>query len=54
MITAIIVLSLLSLLVATEPEHADTSAPPSPEPPLRPAGKKPRSEEPAKPDRLAA
>jgi hypothetical protein len=54
MISAIIVLSLLSLLVATEPEHADTSAPPSPEPPLRPAGKKPRAEEPAKPDRLAA
>lgn len=56
MISAIIVLSLLSLLVATEPEHEheDTSAPPSPEPPLRPAGKKPRAEEPAKPDRLAA
>jgi hypothetical protein len=54
MISAIIVLSLLSLLVATEPEHADTSAPPSPEPPLRPAGKKPRAEETAKPDRVAA
>ncbi len=54
MITAIIVLSLLSLLVATEPEHADDSAPPSPEPPLRPADKKPRAVETAKPDRVAA
>lgn len=54
MITAIIVLSLLSLLVATEPDHADTSAPPSPEPPLRPAGNKPRAEDPAKTERVAA
>lgn len=54
MITAIIVLSLLSLLVATEPEPADTSAHPSPEPPLRPADKKPRAPEPAKVDRVAA
>jgi len=54
MISAIIVLSLLSLLVATEPEHADTSTHPSPEPPLRPAGKKPHAAETAKPDRVAA
>ncbi len=54
MITAIIVLSLLSLLVATEPEHTDTSAHPSPEPPLRPADKKPRAAETAKADRVAA
>ncbi len=54
MISAIIILSLLSLLVATEPEPADTSAHPSPEPPLRPAGKKPRAVEPAKADRVAA
>jgi hypothetical protein len=54
MITAIIVLSLLSLLVATEPEHADNSAQPSPEPPLRPADKKPRAAESTKADRVAA
>ncbi len=54
MITAIIVLSLLSLLVATEPEHTDTSAHPSPEPPLRPADKKPRAADSAKADRVAA
>lgn len=54
MISAIIILALLSLLVATEPEHADNPAPPSPEPPLRPANKKPRTEETAKPGRLAA
>lgn len=53
MISAIIVLSLLSLLVATEPEQAESSTHPSPEPPLRPAGRKLRPE-PAKPDRLAA
>jgi hypothetical protein len=54
MITAIIVLSLLSLLVATEPEHADLPAPPSPEPPLRPADKKPRAVETVKSERVAA
>ena len=55
MISAIIVLTLLSLLVATEPESADVTVHPSPEPPLRPAGHKSREqEEPAKPDRLAA
>ncbi len=53
MIPAIIVIALLSLLVATEPEPAESSAHPSPEPPLRPAGKKP-SEQPAEPERLAA
>ncbi len=55
MISAIIVLTLLSLLVATEPEPAGSTVHPSPEPPLRPARlkQKPR-EEPAKPDRLAA
>lgn len=54
MISAIIILSLLSLLVATEPEPADTSAHPSPEPPLRPAEKKPRAVEPDNADRVAA
>lgn len=54
MITAIIILSLLSLLVATEPESVETSAHPSPEPPLRPTDKEPRATEPAKADRVAA
>jgi hypothetical protein len=56
MISAIIVLTLISLLVATEPEPAGSTVHPSPEPPLRPAGQKPREQqaEPAKPDRLAA
>jgi len=39
MIFSAIILSLLSLLVATEPEPAGSSTPPSPEPPLRPARK---------------
>jgi hypothetical protein len=53
MISAIIIITLLSLLVATEPEPAGSAVQPSPEPPLRPAGQKSR-EQPAKPDRLAA
>lgn len=52
MIPVVIVIALLSLLVATEPESAGNTAP-TPEPPLRPAGKKPRAQ-PAPPDRLAA
>ena len=39
MIFSVIILSLLSLLVATEPETADTSVPPSPEPPPQPLRK---------------
>ena len=39
MIFSVIVLSLLSLLVATDPERADSSVPPSPETPLRPERK---------------
>lgn len=53
MISAIIVITLLSLLVATEPEEESMGAPPSPEPPLRPGVDK-SSASPAKPDRLAA
>jgi len=53
MISAIIVITLLSLLVATEPEPAGSSVHPSPEPPLRPAGQK-SPEAPARPDQLAA
>ena len=52
MISAIIVIALLSLLVATEPEQAEQSHP-TPEPPLRPASKQTRPA-PANPDRLAA
>lgn len=52
MISAVIVIALLSLLVATEPEQVEPSRP-TPEPPLRPANRKPR-EAPANPDRLAA
>ena len=53
MISAIVVLTLLSLLVATEPEPAGSTVHPSPEPPLRPASQKSR-EESAKRDQLAA
>lgn len=53
MISAIIILTLLSLLVATEPEPAGTSAPPAPVPPLRPEESK-RPDGAAKSDRLAA
>jgi hypothetical protein len=53
MIPVVIVIALLSLLVATEPESAGNTAQPSPEPPLRPAGKKPRTPS-TETDRLAA
>lgn len=46
MIFSVIVLSLLSLLVATDPEPAGSSLPPSPEPPLRPARKPDRDKAP--------
>jgi hypothetical protein len=39
MIFSAIILSLLSLLVATEPESADMPVPPSPEPPPQPLRK---------------
>jgi len=39
MISAIIVLILLSLLVATEPEQVESSAHSQPEPPLHPKSK---------------
>ncbi len=53
MISAVIVIALLSLLVATEPESAEHAVHPTPEPPLQPARKKPQPET-AQPDRLAA
>jgi len=52
MISAIIVLTLLSLLVATEPEAAGPTAHPAPLSPPQATGRKPNK--PAKPDRLAA
>jgi hypothetical protein len=53
MISAIVVIALLSLLVATEPEGAGQAVHPTPEPPLQPARKKPAPET-AESDRLAA
>lgn len=53
MIAALIILSLLSLLVATEPDAHGPVAHPESRPPLRPLKGKP-SAEPAKPDQLAA
>jgi len=53
MISAIIILTLLSLLVATEPEPAGTSAPPTPAPPLQPKVHEPPDGA-AKTDRWAA
>ena len=53
MITAIIILTLLSLLVATEPETTGTAVSPAPVPPLRPEQEN-ISEKTAKSDRLAA
>jgi hypothetical protein len=41
MILSAVILSLLSLLVATDPEPVGSSIPPSPEPPLRPLRKTP-------------
>lgn len=52
MISAVIVITLLSLLVATEPEQAEPSHP-TPEPPLRPANRKPQPARAAS-ERLAA
>ena len=53
MISAIIVLTLLSLLVATDPEPASSPVHPTPEPPLRPHRKSSNANEPES-DRLAA
>ncbi len=53
MIAALLVLSLMSLLVATDPEPVGSPVHPSPEPPFRPEGKN-TSEEISQSDRLAA
>jgi hypothetical protein len=53
MIAAVLVLSLISLLVATDPETSSAPAQPAPEPPLRPEGK-PEAKKTSEGDRLAA
>jgi len=53
MIAALVVLSLLSLLVATDPEPGVTSVCPTPEPPLRPSGE-PDADRESEAKRLAA
>jgi hypothetical protein len=46
MLTALIILSLISLLVATEAEPASAPVPPRADPPLRPDKKTERGEAP--------
>ena len=53
MLTALIILSLISLLVATEAEPASTPVPPRADPPLRPGKKTAQSEAPKR-DQIAA
>jgi hypothetical protein len=53
MIAAVLVLSLISLLVATEPGSEGTPVHPSPEPPFRPA-RKPADNKTPETDRMAA
>ncbi len=53
MIAAVLVLSLMSLLVATDPEPVGMPVDPAPRPPLRP-GKKSVGEKGPESDRLAA
>jgi len=54
MLTALIVLSLISLLVATEAEPAGTPVPPRMDPSLRPAKKKLPAPEVSTRERIAA
>ncbi len=54
MLTAIIILALLSLLVATEADPASAPVDPTPGEPLRPAGRFSRDQDGKKSDRLAA
>ena len=53
MIAAALILSLISILVATDPEPVGSPVPPSPEPPLRPE-RKPAGKNEPEADRLAA
>lgn len=54
MLAAILILSLLSLLVATEADPSGTPADSSPGEPLRPADRHDGAQPPVCPDRLAA
>jgi hypothetical protein len=54
MLAAIITLSLLSLLIATEVDHTGSPIEPTPGEPCRPKNKVPSEQESAKSDRLAA
>jgi hypothetical protein len=54
MLTAIIIIALLSLLVATEADPASPSVEPATDETIRPSGKCCGGEKPSKPDRLAA
>ena len=54
MIPVVLVLSLLALLVATDPEPVSSPVHPSPEPPLRPNRKDVPAEKAPESDRLAA
>jgi len=54
MLTALIILSLISLLVATEAEPTATPVPPRADPPLRPGKKTGRHSEAPKRDQIAA
>jgi len=54
MLTALTILALLSLLVATDGDASGAPADPTADKPVRPAGKRNESEERAKPGRLAA
>lgn len=53
MIAAALILSLISILVATDPEPVGSPAHPSPEPPLRP-DQQPAGKKVPEADRLAA
>jgi len=53
MIAVVLVLSLMSLLVATDPEPVGAPVQPTPEPPLRPVGKAVRIDA-SESDQLAA
>lgn len=54
MLTALIILSLISLLVATEAEPASTPVPPRADPPLRAAKKAVASRETPEREQIAA
>jgi hypothetical protein len=54
MLTAIIILALLSLLVATEGDPASAQAEPSAEKPARPAAETVGADKTSKPSRVAA